>query len=96
MREIYYEKYSFSDSLQTEMLCDGQLVDVNSVKDVKIKFPNGEIKLIPFKPIDRFRSDRDCGFRDMDFIFDFEYKGITLRETARGLIGQGCSVFIEV
>lgn len=96
MKEIYYEKYSFSDEFQTEMLCKGDIVDVHKVRYVKIEFPNGEVVDKDFEPVDRLISDRDCGYRDMDFIFDFEYKGITFRGTARGLIGRGCRIFIEI
>lgn len=96
MKEIYYKKDCFGDGLETEMFCDGEIVDVNKVKEVKIKFPNDEVEYVSFKPIDRYISDRDIGYRDIDFIFNFKYKGITFVESARGLIYKGCSIFIEM
>lgn len=96
VKEIYYKKYSWCDSFEPEMMCDGKKVDVNNVKKVMIKYPNGDSNFIDFEPVDRFVSDRDCGFRYTDFIFGFEYKGITLKETARGLITRGCKIFIKM
>lgn len=95
MKEIYYDKYDFCDYLKTEMLCEGEIVNMNSVEKVKVKFPNGETEVVEYLCVDEYVCDRDCGLRDMNFIFKFEYKGIYFKETARSLIEKGCRIFIE-
>lgn len=100
MKKIYYEKYKFMDKyeLYTEMFCGDDLVDVLNVKKIKIVFPSGESEeFVDFEPIDRYIHDRDgYGYRDMNFEFNFNYKGIIFKLTARELIERGCDIFIEV
>ena len=99
MKELYYETFNLCGDLcyRTEIKCNGENVNVNDIKFIKIIYPNKQegYYLDVFEHYDKNIGDCTCMIHETGFIFDIDYKGLDLKVDSHYLFKNGCRLYTK-
>lgn len=99
MKELYYETFTLCGDLcyRTDIKCNGEDVNVNDIKFIKITYPNKqeEYYLDTFECYDKNIGDCTGMIHETGFIFYIDYKGLDLKVDSHYLFENGCKLYAK-